>query len=82
MPDRIIQCVDCTDKFVFTDKEQEFYKQQGYTDPKRCRHCRAIKKQKNEERAAAQQAQNPAPPSHFPEGEDAPYRKKPRGGIW
>lgn len=40
-----ITCKDCSEKFWFTEKEQDFYRQKEYSQPKRCRNCRALKKQ-------------------------------------
>jgi hypothetical protein len=40
MPDRDIICVDCTTKFIFSEKEQEFFKGKNFQDPKRCKTCR------------------------------------------
>lgn len=40
MPDRDIICVDCTTKFVFSEKEQDFFKGKNFQDPKRCKTCR------------------------------------------
>jgi N-acetylglutamate synthase-like GNAT family acetyltransferase len=39
-----IQCIDCKQPFVFTLKEQQFFKEKGFTSPKRCRNCRIAKK--------------------------------------
>ncbi len=44
MDDFLIECVDCEDDFLFSVKDQEFYKQQGFEDPKRCRGCRRARK--------------------------------------
>jgi CxxC-x17-CxxC domain-containing protein len=45
VPDRDIQCVDCGKDFVFTEREQEWYREKGLThEPRRCRDCRAAKK--------------------------------------
>ena len=42
-----ITCVDCQSKFMFTESEQEFYKEKGFTNPKRCKNCRIAKKNRN-----------------------------------
>ncbi len=42
--DRQLVCKDCGEKFVFNVKAQEYYAQQGWSHPKRCRGCREIKK--------------------------------------
>lgn len=41
-------CSDCGDPFVFTVREQEFYKEKGYSEPKRCFKCRQLRKQQKE----------------------------------
>lgn len=42
--DQEIICKDCGQAFIFTERDQKFYKEKDYTPPKRCRSCRAIKK--------------------------------------
>ena len=42
--DKILVCADCSQQFVFTASEQDFYAQRGFTDPKRCGPCRAARK--------------------------------------
>lgn len=44
MPDRMLECQDCKQEFVFTEGEQEFFATKGFTDPKRCKPCRDKKK--------------------------------------
>ena len=51
MNDKTITCSDCRQEFVFTIGEQEFFATktdsqtgQPYSDPKRCKDCRAKKK--------------------------------------
>lgn len=50
MPDQTLVCKDCGDEFVFTENDQAFYEEKGYTPPKRCKKCRAINKQRLAER--------------------------------
>jgi hypothetical protein len=38
--DRLLMCDDCRRNFVFDAGEQRFFKAKGFTDPKRCPHCR------------------------------------------
>jgi len=45
MPDKQLTCVDCSQPFVFTERDQQFFAQKGFTDPKRCKPCRDVKKQ-------------------------------------
>lgn len=50
MEDREIQCVDCSNSFLFTVRDQEFYKENEFDEPKRCRPCREKKKKRFEGR--------------------------------
>jgi len=42
--DRTLTCADCGQEFVFTASEQQFYADRGFSDPRRCRNCRANRK--------------------------------------
>ena len=42
--DKALTCADCSQNFVFTASEQEFYATRGFTDPRRCSSCRASRK--------------------------------------
>jgi CxxC-x17-CxxC domain-containing protein len=44
MADKTLTCRDCGTNFTFTEGEQDFYAQKGYTEPMRCPDCRAAKK--------------------------------------
>jgi CxxC-x17-CxxC domain-containing protein len=44
MADKTLTCRDCGNTFTFTEGEQDFYGQKGYSDPGRCPNCRAAKK--------------------------------------
>lgn len=49
MPDKNLICRDCGTSFVFTEGEQEFYAQRGFTnEPSRCPSCRAARKTSRE----------------------------------
>ncbi len=51
MPDKTLNCSDCSNDFAFTEGEQEFFEQKGFTEPKRCPECRqARKQQRNQSR--------------------------------
>lgn len=52
MSDKIIECMECKSEFTFTEREQEFFKEKKFTDPKRCKPCRDYRKQqkKNDHR--------------------------------
>lgn len=45
MPDQELTCCDCRETFVFTEGEQEFYRQKNFSPPKRCKSCREKRKQ-------------------------------------
>jgi hypothetical protein len=38
--DRTLICEDCESKFIFDEGEQKFFRDKGFTDPKRCPRCR------------------------------------------
>jgi CxxC-x17-CxxC domain-containing protein len=39
--DRNLTCVECGSTFAFSAEDQNFHRERGYTDPKRCPSCRA-----------------------------------------
>lgn len=43
--DKEIRCVDCEKIFIFGVGEQEFYAKKKYSEPKRCKECRKIKRE-------------------------------------
>ena len=46
MADKPLICRTCEQEFLFTEGEQEFYKEKGFeNEPKDCKPCRASKKQ-------------------------------------
>jgi len=46
MSDKNLNCSDCGAEFVFTQGEQDFYAEKGFTnEPRRCPDCRKQKKQ-------------------------------------
>ncbi len=43
--DRNLTCKECSNEFVFTAGEQEFYASKGFVnDPQRCKDCRDARK--------------------------------------
>ena len=45
MADKTLVCKDCGAEFVFTEGEQQFYAEKGFTnEPQRCPECRKAKK--------------------------------------
>lgn len=47
--DKKIICKDCGKEFIFTEGEQNFYKEKGFNDPVRCKECRQARKVKEME---------------------------------
>ena len=46
MPEKTLTCKDCGAQFVFTEGEQAFYQEKGFTnEPQRCPDCRRARKQ-------------------------------------
>lgn len=45
MNDIIIVCSKCSCEFVFSVKEQEFFKKKGFTQPKKCKSCKREEKE-------------------------------------
>ncbi|WP_066645364.1 zinc-ribbon domain-containing protein [Christensenella timonensis] len=46
MADKTLICKDCGAEFVFTEGEQEFFREKGFdNEPVRCPACRKAKKQ-------------------------------------
>ncbi|MFA5449711.1 MAG: zinc-ribbon domain-containing protein [Clostridia bacterium] len=49
MADKKLDCRDCGKEFLFTEREQEFYKEKGFdNDPVRCPECRRLRKQQKQ----------------------------------
>jgi CxxC-x17-CxxC domain-containing protein len=42
--DKTLTCSDCGMEFAFTEREQAFYAEKGFTEPRRCGSCRASRK--------------------------------------
>lgn len=47
--DQILTCSDCGTDFTWTANEQEFYQSKGFQAPRRCRECRAKKKEQKQQ---------------------------------
>ena len=47
MADKTLVCKDCGAEFVFTEGEQAFYQEKGFTnEPSRCPACRKANKER------------------------------------
>ena len=44
MADKTLTCSDCGIEFEFSEREQAFYAEKGFTEPRRCPSCRASRK--------------------------------------
>jgi CxxC-x17-CxxC domain-containing protein len=42
--DKNLTCSDCGMEFAFTEREQAFYAEKGFSEPRRCASCRASRK--------------------------------------
>ncbi len=42
--DKTLTCVDCNQEFVFTARDQQFFADRQFSEPRRCPSCRAAKK--------------------------------------
>ena len=42
--DKTLTCSDCNMEFEFSEREQAFYAEKGFTEPRRCPSCRASRK--------------------------------------
>src|SRR6516165_1215494 len=42
--DLLLTCSDCGQEFTFSSEDQAFFRERGYSTPKRCRACRQAKK--------------------------------------
>lgn len=44
MPDMMLTCEDCDEEFLFDERDQAFFKEKEFQQPKRCRPCRQKRK--------------------------------------
>lgn len=50
-PDQTLKCEDCGTDFLFTEKEQQFFQEKGFSNiPKRCQACRSKRRNQNNRR--------------------------------
>jgi hypothetical protein len=50
--DVTLGCKDCGTTFVWTAGEQQYYTEHAFSRPRRCKPCRLVKRQRQEETAA------------------------------
>jgi len=46
-----LTCRDCQQEFTFTEGEQQFFSQRGFTEPTRCPDCRRKRKMERDQDA-------------------------------
>lgn len=46
MQDKKIKCKECGYEFVLTVDDQKWYAEKGFTEPKRCKSCRRLRREK------------------------------------
>lgn len=74
MPDIELVCQDCNASFVFTDAEQQYFQAQGFVQtPKRCKACRAQRRQGGRRGRGAARSGPDRPPR-----DDGPGDRRPR----
>ncbi len=39
--DRTLTCAECNSQFIFSADDQQFHREKGYNEPRRCPTCRA-----------------------------------------
>ncbi len=74
--DRTLQCTDCNNEYIFTAGEQEFFAERDFSEPKRCKECRKLLRQKKKQRRGGNKKQIYRSPAF--EG-SAPAHQKIRG---
>jgi hypothetical protein len=42
--DKTLVCADCGSEFTFTEGEQQFFTERGFSEPIRCKPCRDVRK--------------------------------------
>ena len=42
--DKPLTCIDCNQEFAFTARDQQFYADRQFSEPRRCPSCRAVRK--------------------------------------
>lgn len=63
LQDEAITCSDCSQEFMFTVGEQQFYAERGFEHPpKRCKPCRATRKNQQTPRSREADPQGQAAP--------------------
>jgi hypothetical protein len=59
MASKMLPCGDCGQEFEWTERDQEFYANKGFSQPKRCKPCREKRKQRFADKKANDARGNP-----------------------
>ena len=79
--DKVIVCGDCGKEFTHTVEDQKRYAERGFTeDPKRCRECRQLRKNKAQSAPKPQRAPGRAGAGPRGGGGGGRFHDGPRGG--
>ncbi len=46
--DQHLTCADCGHDFVWSAREQDFYREKGFQQPKRCKDCNRARKERQD----------------------------------
>ncbi|MBI2843183.1 MAG: zinc-ribbon domain containing protein [Armatimonadetes bacterium] len=49
----MLVCRDCNEEFTFTEGEQQFFSERGFSEPIRCKACRDLRKAQKSDRAGS-----------------------------
>lgn len=77
--DKTLVCSDCSEEFIFSAQEQDFYQEKGFeNEPRRCKPCRQKRKaQRSGGGFGRQRELHPATCAECGEETEVPF--KPRG---
>lgn len=76
MEDKKLVCEDCGQEFVFSGEEQEFYAMRGFQEPKRCKPCRARRKEQRGGRGFGQKQMYPAVCADCGQETEVPFKPR------
>ncbi len=78
--DKTLVCSDCSDEFIFSAQEQEFYEEKGFeNEPRRCKPCRQKRKAGRGGRSSYGRERETFPATCADCGEETTVPFKPRG---
>jgi CxxC-x17-CxxC domain-containing protein len=61
LEDKTLTCKNCGNDFVFTEREQQFFAEKGFSnEPQRCRECRQARRVQHGDKFAARSSARPS----------------------